>query len=124
MSHMVWKLSVEFMSLALATTAAVGCHAGSVCNPPGSTSGTISAMESSDGLNQRAKSDGGVPYMGCSAQAKIPTTIGVYSDRWRDEQPPPGRKDPPGSRPAPRNVDSRVSPTKGDVSVMQGEIRV
>jgi hypothetical protein len=65
-------------ALLLAVASALfGCHAGSVCNPPGATSGEIVSAESSEAYRVLiSATDGGdAPHMACRAEAVIPSTV-------------------------------------------------
>jgi hypothetical protein len=58
---------------------AAGCHAGSVCNPPGSTQGQFVNTESSAAYKSSlaAKNGADTPHIGCKAEANIPVTLQV-----------------------------------------------
>jgi hypothetical protein len=70
-------LGFQAWNVALASTLA-GCHAGSVCNPPGSTQGQIVNVEASTSyLSRVAAENGAAAHMACKAEANIPITLQV-----------------------------------------------
>jgi hypothetical protein len=67
---------------ALAVVVAAGCHAGSVCHPPGSTQGQFVNTQSSAAYRSRVAAQNGAdsPHMACKAEANIPVTLQVMVD--------------------------------------------
>jgi hypothetical protein len=67
---------------ALAVVVAAGCHAGSVCHPPGSTQGQFVNTQNSAAYRSRVAAQNGAdtPHMGCKAEANIPVTLQVMVD--------------------------------------------
>jgi hypothetical protein len=102
--------------------AAAGCQVGSVCNPPGATSGQISNIESSAAYQSRLGENAAAPHQGCRAEATIPVAGQTVKDR-PDIMPSAAR---PDDRPNPSgvHVDPRVRPAPADMGGYQGQIRV
>jgi hypothetical protein len=63
---------------ALGLVAIAGCHAASVCEPPGSTSGVIVAAKNSAAYAaEMDKAESDVPHVACRAETTVETTV-VY----------------------------------------------
>jgi hypothetical protein len=75
--HRHRSIATQAAWLLAVAPALLGCHAGSVCNAPGATSGQIVNTESSEAYRTliAAKGGGDAPHMACRAETVIPTTV-------------------------------------------------
>jgi hypothetical protein len=120
--------------------ALLGCHAGSVCNPPGSTNGQFVNTENSQAYASQvaAQKGGDPPHMACRAETVIPTTLVMVGLPTQLNPMDPGDQakngfegptlhhtsgkpdvEGPGTR-----IDPRLHPTPEFMSMAQGEYRV
>jgi hypothetical protein len=137
--HRSRTVSARAASLLALSSALFGCRVGSVCNPPGATTGQIVNTESSEAYRTlvAAAGAGNAPHMACRAETVVPVTVVMVGLPTKLDPTDPsdqarhGFEGPAlwttqhGDVPGPgTKIDPRMHPTPEFMRPAQGQYRV